>query len=36
MYALLNGLRNSLPYLPSALPAGFIDTGKIPHSDYLE
>ena len=36
MYALLNGLRNSLPYLPTALPAGLIATGKIPHPGYVE
>ncbi len=36
MYVLLNGLRNSLPYLPTALPAGLIATGKIPHPGYVE
>jgi len=36
MYALLNGLRISLPYLPTALPAGLIATGKIPHPGYVE
>jgi len=36
MYTLLNGLRKSLPSLPTALPAGFIDNGKISHPDYVE
>jgi putative selenate reductase len=34
MYVLLNGLKNSLPFLPTASPEGFIDKGKIPHPGY--
>ena len=36
MYVLLNGLRRSLPYLPTALPAGLVATGKIAHPGYAE
>jgi putative selenate reductase len=36
MYALLNGLKKSLPFLPAALAAESIDTGKIPHPGYVE
>ena len=36
MYALLNGLKKSLPFLPTALAPEFIATGKIPHPGYVE
>ena len=36
MYVLLNGLRKSLPHLPTALDAGCVTTGKIPHPGYVE
>jgi hypothetical protein len=36
MYVLLNGLRRSLPHLPTTLPAGLDAIGKIPHPGYVE
>jgi putative selenate reductase len=36
MYVLLNGLKKSLPFLPTALPEGSVDKGKIPHPGYQE
>lgn len=36
MYVLLNGLKKSLPFLPTALPEGSFDKGKIPHPGYRE
>ena len=36
MYVLLNGLRKSLPHLPTALDGGRVTTGKIPHPGYVE
>jgi putative selenate reductase len=36
MYVLLNGLRKSLPHLPTALDADCVTTGKIPHPAYVE
>jgi putative selenate reductase len=36
MYVLLNGFRRSLPYLPTALSAGLVATGKIAHPGYAE
>ncbi len=36
MYVLLEGLRRSLPHIPTALPAGLADTGKITHPGYIE
>jgi putative selenate reductase len=36
MYVLLNGLGRSLPYLPTALPARLVATGKIAHPGYAE
>ncbi len=36
MYVLLNGLRRSLPYLPTVLPAGLVASGKIAHPGYAE
>jgi putative selenate reductase len=36
MYVVLNGLRKSLPHLPSALPAEAADAGRIPHPGYVE
>ncbi|MGB5290692.1 MAG: putative selenate reductase subunit YgfK [Lysobacterales bacterium] len=36
MYVLLNGLKESLPHLPVALPAGHTAEGKIPHPGYVE
>jgi putative selenate reductase len=36
MYVLLNGLRQSLPHLPTALPADFAATGRITHPGYKE
>jgi putative selenate reductase len=36
MYVLLNGLKESLPYLPTALPAAMSADGKIPHPGYEE
>ena len=36
MYALLNGLRKSLPFLPTALPAGITADGIIRHPGYVE
>jgi putative selenate reductase len=34
MYVLLNGLRQSLPYLPAALPADLAAKGRITHPGY--
>ncbi|MEE8338528.1 MAG: FAD-dependent oxidoreductase, partial [Xanthomonadales bacterium] len=34
MYVLLNGLRQSLPHLPTALPADLAAAGKIAHPGY--
>jgi putative selenate reductase len=36
MYVLLNGLRNSLPHLPTALPAALAAEGRIGHPGYAE
>lgn len=36
MYALLNGLKKSLPFLPAALAPGLIANGKIPHPGYVD
>ncbi len=36
MYVLLDGLRHSLPHIPTALPAGSDDIGKISHPGYPE
>jgi putative selenate reductase len=36
MYVLLNGLRQSLPYLPTALPTDLAATGRITHPGYKE
>jgi putative selenate reductase len=36
MYVLLNGLKNSLPHLPTALPNSLAAEGKILHPGYLE
>ena len=36
MYVLLNGLKQSLPQLPTALPAGLAASGKIAHPGYAE
>jgi len=36
MYVLLNGLKKSLPQLPTALPAGLAAKGKIAHPGYAE
>jgi len=36
MYVLLNGLKQSLPQLPTALPAGLAASGKIVHPGYAE
>ncbi len=36
MYVLLNGLSQSLPQLPTALPAGLAASGKIAHPGYVE
>jgi putative selenate reductase len=36
MYALLTGLRDSMPYLPTALPAEAAVAGKIAHPGYAE
>jgi putative selenate reductase len=36
MYVLLNGLRQSLPQLPTALPAELAASGKIAHPGYAE
>jgi len=36
MYVLLNGLRQSLPHLPTALPTGLAATGRIAHPGYEE
>jgi hypothetical protein len=36
MYVLLNGLRQSLPYLPTALPADLVARGRIAHPGYKE
>jgi putative selenate reductase len=34
MFALLNGLRQSLPFLPTALPGDMATAGRIPHPGY--
>lgn len=36
MYVLLNGLRQSLPQLPTALPASLAASGKIAHPGYAD
>ena len=36
MYVLLNGLKESLPHLPTALPAALAAEGKIIHPGYVE
>lgn len=36
MYVLLNGLRQSLPHLPTALPDELAGTGKIAHPGYAK
>jgi len=36
MYVLLNGIRKSLPHLPTASDAGCATAGKIPHPGYGE
>ena len=36
MYVLLNGLKSSLPHLPTALPAESADSGRIAHPGYAE
>jgi putative selenate reductase len=36
MYALLTGLRDSMPYLPTALPTQVAAAGKIAHPGYAE
>ena len=36
MYALLNGLKKSLPSLPTTLPVGHSESGKILHPGYEE
>ena len=35
MYVLLKGLRQSLPFLPTALPAELSASGKIRHPGYV-
>ena len=36
MYVLLNGLKESLPHLPTALPSALAAEDKILHPGYLE
>ena len=36
MYVLLKGFSQSLPYVPTVLPAGLAATGKIAHPGYVE
>jgi hypothetical protein len=36
MYVLLNGIRRSLPYVPTAINAELADSGRIAHPGYAE